>query len=92
VNNRAQIGKSSIPPKLKKLLRKHEKWRLESCLNLIVSENFTSPAVRKMLSCDLTNRYTAPDKFYMGTRYTDEIQAETENLAKKNLRRQVCGC
>jgi glycine hydroxymethyltransferase len=83
VNNRAQIGKSGIPPKLEKLLRKHEKWRLESCLNLIVSENFTSPAVREMLSCDLTNRYTAPDKFYMGTRYTDEIQAETENLARK---------
>jgi glycine hydroxymethyltransferase len=36
-----------------------------------------------MLGCDLTNRYTAPDKFYMGTRYTDEIQTETENLAKQ---------
>jgi glycine hydroxymethyltransferase len=48
-----------------------------------VSENFTSPAVREVLGCDLTNRYTAPDKFYMGSRYTDEIQAETENLAKQ---------
>jgi glycine hydroxymethyltransferase len=36
-----------------------------------------------MLGCDLTNRYTAPDKFYMGTRYTDAIQTETENLAKQ---------
>jgi len=39
-----------------------------------------------MLGCDLTNRYTAPDKFYMGSRYTDEIQAETENLAKQVFR------
>lgn len=75
-------GEGTIPPRLKKLLTAHERWRLGSCLNLIASENFTSPAVREMLGCDLTNRYTAPDKFYMGTRYTDEIQAETENLAK----------
>lgn len=75
--------KSMIPPTLKRLLRAHEKWRLENCLNLIVSENFTSPAVREMLGCDLTNRYTAPDKFYMGTKHTDAIQTETENLAKE---------
>jgi glycine hydroxymethyltransferase len=78
-----RVREGAIPIPLRKLLRAHEKWRLESCLNLIVSENFTSPAVREMLSCDLTNRYTAPDKFYMGTRYTDEIQTETENLAKQ---------
>jgi glycine hydroxymethyltransferase len=78
-----RVRKDAIPSPLRKLLRAHEKWRLGSCLNLIVSENFTSPAVREMLSCDLTNRYTAPDKFYMGTRYTDEIQTETENLAKQ---------
>ena len=77
------LRKNTIPPPLRKLLRAHKKWRLESCLNLIVSENFTSPSVREMLSCDLTNRYTAPDKFYMGTKYTDEIQTETENLAKQ---------
>ncbi len=78
-----QVGKSEIPPKLKRLLWAHGKWRLDECLNLIVSENFTSPAVREMLGCDLTNRYTAPDKFYMGTRFTDAIQTETENLAKQ---------
>jgi glycine hydroxymethyltransferase len=83
VKHQTQARKSGIPLPLKKLLQQHEKWRLESCLNLIVSENFTSPAVREMLSCDLTNRYTAPDKFYMGTRYTDKVQTETENLAKE---------
>jgi glycine hydroxymethyltransferase len=83
VKRRVGATKGAIPPTLRKLLQAHEKWRLENCLNLIVSENFTSPAVREMLGCDLTNRYTAPDKFYMGTRYTDQIQTETENLAKQ---------
>jgi glycine hydroxymethyltransferase len=83
VKSRPYATKGTVPPRLKSLLREHEKWRLGKCLNLIVSENFTSPAVREMLACDLTNRYTAPDKFYMGTRYTDKIQRETENLAEQ---------
>jgi glycine hydroxymethyltransferase len=53
---------------------------------MVPSENISSPAVREMLSCDLANRYTAPDKFYMGTRYIDEIQTETEDLAKELFR------
>jgi len=43
----------------------------------------SSPAVRGMLSCDLANRYTSPERFYMGTKYTDQIQTETETLAKE---------
>ena len=70
-------------PRLKKLLRQHEDWRVKSCLNLLPSENFSSPAVRQMLSCDLANRYTSHEHYYMGTRYTDQIQAETEDLAKE---------
>jgi glycine hydroxymethyltransferase len=49
---------------------------------MLPSENFASEAVRSILSCDLSNRYTSPDHFYMGTKYTDQIQSETENLAK----------
>jgi glycine hydroxymethyltransferase len=79
----ARERKSVIPARLAKLLQAHERWRLGSCLNLIVSENLTSPAVREMLGCDLTHRYTAPDKVYMGSKYTDQIQTETENLAKQ---------
>jgi glycine hydroxymethyltransferase len=75
-----KIGK--IPPALSKLLGAHEEWRLRNCLNLLASENLASPAVRSMLSCDLSNRYTSPDKFYMGTRFIDEIQVETEEMAK----------
>jgi len=83
LKRRVRAGENAIPIRLRRLLHAHEKWRLGNCLNLIVSENFTSPAVREMLGSDLTNRYTAPDKFYMGTKYTDEIQTETENLAKQ---------
>jgi glycine hydroxymethyltransferase len=80
-----------IPPSLRKLLRQHEVWRLTQCLNMLPSENLSSPAVRAMLSCDLSNRYTSPtghagERFYMGTRYTDQIQAETEALAKEVFR------
>jgi glycine hydroxymethyltransferase len=64
------------------LRKKHEDWRLKKCLNLMPSENMSSPAVREMLSSDLANRYTSPDQFYMGTRYIDQIQTETEELAK----------
>jgi len=73
----------SVPTRLSHLLKAHEEWRIQSCLNLLPSENFASDAVRSILSCDLSNRYTSPDHFYMGTKYTDQIQTETENLAKK---------
>jgi len=68
------------------MLRAHENWRLEKCLNLLASENRSSTNVREMLSSDLSNRYTSPDRFYMGTKYVDEIQAKTEDLAKKLFR------
>lgn len=65
-----------------KIVKAHEKWRLQECLNLLASENRASNAVRGMLSSDLSNRYTSPDQFYMGTRYIDEVQTRAEELAK----------
>ena len=76
----------TVPPRLTRLLKLHEDWRLKACLNLLPSENISSYAVRSTLACDLSNRYTSPDHFYMGTKYTDAIQAETENLAKDLFR------
>ena len=64
------------------LTQKHEKWRVKECLNLIPSENVTSPAVRSLLSSDFGHRYTSPDKFYFGTRIMDEIEEYGEKLAK----------
>jgi len=67
---------------LNRALEKHERWRAEQCLNLIPSENVTSPSVRRILGSDLGHRYTAPDRFYLGTKFTDEV----EDIA----RRLVC--
>jgi glycine hydroxymethyltransferase len=64
------------------LVRSHEKWRTKQCLNLIPSENVMSPAVRGLLSSDLANRYTSVDRFYMGTRFTDEIEQYGEKVAR----------
>jgi glycine hydroxymethyltransferase len=64
------------------LVEKHEQWRGKETINLIPSENVTSPAVRMLLSSELGHRYTSPDKFYMGTRFIDEIQQYGEQLAK----------
>ena len=71
------------------LLEKHEEWRGQNTLNLIPSENVTSPAVRSLLSSDLGHRYTARDKFYMGTRFTDELEQYGEKLAKDVFQSQT---
>jgi len=65
------------------LVKRHEEWRGKQCLNLIPSENIMSPTVRKLLSSELAHRYTARDRFYMGTRFTDEIEQYGEKLAKE---------
>jgi glycine hydroxymethyltransferase len=65
------------------LVKTHEKWRGKQCLNLIPSENVMSPSARALLASDLAHRYTARDRFYMGTRFTDEIEQYGEKLAKQ---------
>jgi len=71
------------------LLEKHEEWRGQNTLNLIPSENVTSPAVRSLLSSDFGHRYTARDKFYMGTKFTDELEQYGEKLAKDVFQSQT---
>lgn len=65
------------------IAEKHETWRGKQCLNLIPSENVMSSAVRRLLSSDFGQRYTARDGFYMGTQFTDEIEQYGEKLAKE---------
>jgi glycine hydroxymethyltransferase len=69
--------------RLENAVKQHEQWRGTECLNMIVSENFASPDARKMLTTDFCNRYTASDKFYRGARFTDEVQALAEDVARK---------
>jgi glycine hydroxymethyltransferase len=69
--------------RLESAIKQHESWRMGECLNLIVSENFSSPQTRGMLVTDFANRYTSPDKFYRGSRFMDEVQALAEEVARK---------
>ncbi len=71
------------------LVEKHEEWRGKNCLNLIPSENIMSPAVRALLSSEFAHRYTARDRFYMGTRFTDELEDYGEKLAKQVFKAEV---
>jgi glycine hydroxymethyltransferase len=71
------------------LVKKHEQWRGKQCLNLIPSENIMSPTARRLLSSELTHRYTARDRFYMGTRFTDAIEQHGEKLARELFRAET---
>ncbi|MGA2238723.1 MAG: serine hydroxymethyltransferase [Candidatus Bathyarchaeia archaeon] len=67
---------------LKRTLENHERWRREQCLNLIASENVTSPAVRKILGSDLGHRYTATDHFYMGCKFINQAETIARELVR----------
>ena len=63
-------------------VRKHEKWR-QQCLNLIPSENLTSPQVRAMLGSDFGHRYAWDEFWYGGQKYSIEIEEQAVDAAKK---------
>jgi glycine hydroxymethyltransferase len=79
--------------KLFSLLAEHTKWRMEETLNLIPSENVTSPEVRELLASDLGHRYTLDldmvlhgvkvENAYGGTKFTDAIETEAEEICKQ---------
>ncbi len=81
-----------MPLRIYELVKAHDEWRLKNCLNLVPSENVTSPAVRSILASDLGHRYSlrpeeAPDfhvpygNFYCGTKYADEIERIGQEIA-----------
>lgn len=61
-------------------IEKHERSRSEG-INLIASENYLSPQVRKALASDLAGRYHT--KWYGGSQIVREIIETTETLAKR---------
>ncbi len=74
-----------------KQMRAQQRWRLEDSINLLPSENVTSPQVRALMSSDFGHRYTLPvdaeyageylENGYRGTRITTEVEREAEKLA-----------
>ena len=71
------------------MVERHEKWRGCECVNLIPSENVMSPQARALLSSELTHRYTSSYKFYMGTRFIDEIEQYGEKLAREIFNAEI---
>lgn len=68
--------------KLREVLTTHEKWR-RRCLNLIPSENVTSPLVRRMLASDFGHRYYWDEPWYGGQKFTEQIEQLTVEAAKQ---------
>jgi glycine hydroxymethyltransferase len=79
--------------RLSDLIEKQHEWR-GSCLNLIASENVTSPAVREAVISDFGHRYAEGllggksnglqlfDRFYQGTKYFDKVEALAMKLTE----------
>ncbi len=69
-------------------LREQESWRKRT-LSLSAAENTLSPAVRSSLVSDLVHRYgdyqgrDASDRKYQGTRYIQQIESLTTELAQQ---------
>ena len=76
-----------------------ESQRQEEQIELIASENYTSPAVLQAQGSILTNKYAEgyPGKrYYGGCEYVDEVETLAKERAKKLLRtmrrRNGCEC
>ncbi|MFX0056491.1 MAG: serine hydroxymethyltransferase, partial [Candidatus Hermodarchaeota archaeon] len=67
------------------LIEKHDKW-MQNTINLIASENVSSPAVRSAIVCDFRDRYAEGwpgERVYAGCKYIDEVELICIDLAKK---------
>jgi glycine hydroxymethyltransferase len=94
------MTKTTGDNKIFSLLAAHENWRTQECLNLLPSENMSSPAVRQLLASDLGNRYTLNvnseihgvyiKNAYGGTKYTDSIETEAEEIVKDVHNAKFC--
>jgi glycine hydroxymethyltransferase len=77
-------------------MKEQQRWRGEECLNLVPSENITSPQVRALLASDFAHRYNYPlmeeiggvlyENIYRGARITDDISHTAERLAEDVFR------
>jgi glycine hydroxymethyltransferase len=67
------------------LLEKHDNW-MSNTINLIASENVSSPAVRSAIVSDFRDRYAEGwpgERVYAGCKYIDEVELICMKLAMK---------
>lgn len=72
-------------PMIYNLIKKEEKRQKEG-LEMIPSENYTSPAVMEAMGSILTNKYSegyAKKRYYMGNEFIDDIELAAIDRAKK---------
>lgn len=79
------MGPGGVPPPMPgtsvlEMVRAHDRHRAEA-LNLVASENWISPAVRRALGSDLGGRYA--DAFYGGSTHAQAIRQRVEELARE---------
>lgn len=70
---------------LKNLMKEHTNW-MKNSINLIASENITSPDVNEAVASDLSHRYAegiSGERLYEGCTYIDKIEDITIDLSKK---------
>jgi glycine hydroxymethyltransferase len=71
--------------KINSLVEAQDKWRKHECLNMIASENVTSPLVDNAYNNDFSHRYaegTPGKRYYNGTKYIDELEDYATKLAE----------
>ncbi|MHA2314242.1 MAG: aminotransferase class I/II-fold pyridoxal phosphate-dependent enzyme [Candidatus Hermodarchaeia archaeon] len=68
--------------KITTTVKTHEHWR-SKCLNLIPSENLTSPQVRALLGSDFGHRYAWDEPWYGGQKYSIQIEKYAVAAAKQ---------
>ncbi len=71
---------------VKTIVASQNRWRGRECINMIAAENVTSPLVDEVYNNDFSHRYCEGEpykRFYGGTKYADEIEQMTLDLAKK---------
>lgn len=69
--------------KVKKLVRKQNKWRGVECLNMIASENVMSPLAENYYTSDFAGRYNEHEgghTYYQGTKYASQIEEYCNTL------------
>jgi len=70
------------------LIEQHDDW-MSKTINLIASENVSSPAVRSAIVCDFRDRYAEGwpgERVYAGCKYIDQVELICIDLAKTLFR------
>lgn len=72
--------------KIIEITETQNRWRKKECLNMIPSENITSPLCDQVYLSDFSHRYAEGlpfKRFYQGVKYVDEIEDLAIKLTKK---------